>query len=449
MPELRTIPGPKGHWFMGSINDMRRDVLGFYSKAQKEYGDYLRFRAPLGFKWHAFSSPDAIHHILVKNHSNYTKGAHWTRAVSMLGGNGLVTSQGEFWQKQRKLMSPTFHRERVIGFADTMVATATEVTKEWNAEAGKEKDFYSEMMRLTLRIICKVIFSIDISAKENELGKIVTESFDYVNYRVFHPFAAPLWMPTPRNLHFRKTSKALDDYVYEIIAARRSSGGDEKDVLSMLMAERHEEDNAAMTDKQLRDEVVTLMISGHETLSCTLAWVWYLLATNPQEEEKLKSELDTILGGKQARFEDIAQLKYTRMVLDESMRLYPAAWAIPRYAENDDEIEGYKIKKGSIIALLTSVTQRDPKYWDKPNEFNPENFTEDKISKRPKYAYYPFGGGPRQCIGIQIALMEGVLVLATLMQHYKPALPENYRVKEEVSFTLKPKDGLRVILEKR
>lgn len=446
----RVPPGPAGGRIFGSLRESRRDTLNFYSEARRRFGDIVRFRSIGSFSWIFLAHPDDIDHILRLKQQNYPKG-FFSLQLQPLVGQGLLTSEGELWLRQRRLIQPAFHRKRLATLAGTMSAAAQDTVVRWQAIARGDRpvDVADEMMRLTLRIVGQALFSTDTSAATGTVSRAVDVAIAYVNFRLNHPFALSERIPTPRNLRFLRARRALDAVVNAIIEERRRSGADTGDLLSMLLLARDEATGTGMSDRQLRDEVMTILLAGHETTAVALSWTWYLLSQHLRIERNLHDELDGVLGGRTPTIDDLPNLPYTRMVVDESLRLYPPAWGVARQAKDADEMRGYDIAPRTPIATLTWVTHRHPEFWDTPEVFDPERFTPARSTGRPHFAYFPFGGGPRQCIGNNFALMEAQLILATLAQHYAPRLARGHRVEPQPLLTLRPRYGMRMHLGPR
>jgi len=364
-----------------------------------------------------------------------------------LVGNGLLTSEGEEWQRQRRLAQPAFHRQRISGYGDVMVEYAERLIAQWHG--GEERDIYRDMMRLTLEIAAKTLFNADVSGDADKVRVVLSE--------MVKPFASQAtvkWildnrLPTRAHKEFFAAAKEIDEIVYRIIGERRASGRDEGDLLSMLLSAHDEDDGSQMTDRQLRDEVMTIFLAGHETTALTLSWTWYLLAQNPEAEEKFHAELDEVLGSRLPTMADLSRLKYTEMIAKESMRLYPPAFGVGREAIEECEIGGYRVPAGSQLFMFQWVTQRDPRFFPEPAKFYPERWTEEASNSIPKYAYFPFGGGPRACIGNYFAMMEIALVLATIGQQFRFSLAPDHQVGLLPAMSLRPKSGIRVVVEKR
>lgn len=445
------IPGPRGHWFFGSTREMQRDPLGFYLSQHQLYGDIVRFNAVPPYKWYLISHPEDVDHILYKNQQNYPKGDLFNNHMRVLMGEGLLTSEGEFWRRQRRLAQPAFHRQQLIKFGEIFTQAALDMVKEWQpyARSGQAFDIAAEMMRLTLKVAGLTLFSTDISHQASEVGNALRISLEHLSYRMYHPFSLPEYFPLPRNFRLRQALNTLDEVVYKIINTRHQRPTQENDLLNMLLNARDEETGQGMSDKQLRDEVLTLLLAGHETTAVALSWTWYLLTTHPEINHKLASELDQQLNRRTVTVGDLASLNYLRMVLDESLRLYPPVWVILRQALKDDEIRGYPIKAGYEINVCQYVTHRHPDFWETPHQFNPDHFLPEKVAARPRSAYFPFSAGGRQCIGNNFALMEMQMMLATLAQHYHFELVKEHIVEVDPTFTLRPRNGVMVKIKAR
>ncbi len=448
---LKTPPSTRdSSLIFGSLPELQRDQLGFYMNAFKQYGDVVRFRAFGPIYAYMFFHPDDIEYILRRNNTNYHKGIAHQRFKSLLG-EGLLTSEGKIWLKQRRLSQPAFHRQRIAGFATTMTNATASMLEHWQSYAGSGQafDVSAEMTRLTLQIVGQTLFNTDISGDEVKVVRdALYVALDYLNYRVSH-FTLDFMerLPTRRNRQYRKAQRILDKLVYDIIAERRQSGGDTGDLLSMLLLARDEETGEGMSDKQLHDEVMTLILAGHETTANTLTWTWYLLAQHPEVERKLHDELARVLSGRTPTVADLAQLPYTKMVIEESLRLYPPAWGMSRHAVADDEIRGYRVPAGTEVAVVQYVTHRHPDFWENPEAFDPERFTPERSAGRPNFAYFPFGGGPRLCIGNTFALMEAQLILAMIAQTYRLRLVPGQTIEPEPIITLRPRRGISMTLE--
>ncbi len=441
----RLPPGPKGHPILGVMPEFNRDSLSFIMRC-REYGDVVRARflyVPAYFIYH----PADIEEILSTNARNFRKSMSLrSNFFHRLVGNGLVTSEGDFWRRQRRLAQPAFHRQRISSYGEVMVDYAKRTIDKWRP--GEIRDIHPDMMRLTLEIVVKTLFDADVSGDADKVGRILSE--------LVKPFASQAtlkWildnrLPTPAHRRFHRAVGEIDKVIYRIIAERRSSGYDQGDLLSMLL-QAHDDDGSQMTDSQLRDEVMTLFLAGHETTALVLTWSWYLLAKNPEAERKFHAELDEVLAGRPPQASDVPRLKYTEMIAKEAMRLYPPAYAVGREAIEECEIGGYRVPRNTQIFAFQWATQRDSRYYDNPEAFNPDRWTTQFSEKLPKYAYFPFGAGPRQCIGNYFAMMEVVLVLATIGHKLHFSLVSDQPVEIQPAMSLRPRAGIQVRVESR
>lgn len=438
-------PGPKGHPILGVMPEFNRDTLGFITRC-RDYGDVVRARflyVTAYFIYH----PDDIEYVVSTNAKNFFKSMSLrSNFFHRLVGNGLLTSEGELWKRQRRLVQPAFHRQRISAYGEVMVDYAQRMIAMW--QAGEIRDIHRDMMRLTLEIVVRTLFNADVSQDADKVGRALAQ--------IVKPFASQAtikWildnrLPTPAHRRFHREAQKIDDIVYRIIADRRASGLDRGDLLSMLL-KAQDEDGSQMTDKQLRDEVMTLFLAGHETTALTLSWTWYLLAQNPLVEQKFHTELDDVLGGRLPALDDLPRLKYTDMIAREAMRLYPPAYGLGREAIEECEIGGFRVPRKTQVFMFQWVTQRDPRFFAEPEVFRPERWTEEFSSSLPKYAYFPFGGGPRFCIGNTFAMMEIVLVLATIGQRFRLPLVPDHPVSIFPAMSLRPKDGIKVTIAHR
>lgn len=444
-------PGPRGRPIVGNLIEAQRDALAFYLSLVRQYGYICRFNSLYPYYGYFVGSPQGAEHILRTHQHNYPKGPFGIALMKLLAGEGLLASEGDLWLRQRRLIQPAFHRSRLASFATTMSELAEETAEQWQpaAAGGAVLNIAAEMMRLTLRIVGCTLFSIDVQHEADAISPALTVALEHTNFRSTHPFAIPEKYPTPRNRRYRAAVRTLDQVVQDIVDQRRRTGERPDDLLDMLLQARDEATGTGMSDHQLRDEVRTLLLAGHETTANALAWTWYLLARHPRVEDALHSELRDVLGGRTPTLDDLPRLPYTRMVIDEAMRLYPPAWALIRQSVNDDEIDGYRIDGNTVIGLSPYVTHRHPEYWPDPERFDPERFTPERVAERPKFAYFPFGGGPRLCIGNNFALMEAQLIVATLAQRYRLRLAVDRPVEYELVSVLRPKGGVPMRLERR
>lgn len=434
-------PGPKGRPVAGNLPEYARDQLGFLTRCAREYGDVVRLRfvhVPILLLNH----PDHIERVLVRSNRGFIKDKAERSGLSFLG-SGLLTSEGDFWRRQRRLAQPAFHKDRVDAYRATMVGDAEEMLAGWRD--GEVRDVVQEMSGLTLGIVAKTLFG-SISRSEREavgasLQEILARFIGGVLFKV------PERIPTPANLRFRRAIRRLEAVIYGIIERRRKSGEDAGDLLSMLLAVRDEETGETMSDRQLRDEVMTILLAGHETTALNLAWTFYLLAGHPEVESKLLAELEAMLGDRPPGAADLRRLTYTDAVVKESLRLYPPAWGFGREALSDEEFGGYRVPAGTQIIVSQWVTHRDERFFENAAGFVPERWLDGSTDGLPRYAYFPFGGGPRLCIGRSFATMEAVLLLATIASRFR-LRPVGGPVVPRPSLSLRPDGGMRMSLEK-
>lgn len=446
-------PGPRGHFLAGSLPEIQRDRVQFLLDLQHEYQDIALIR--LGpFEAVVVYHPQGIQHVLQDNHTNYSKETRTYASLSNFLGNGLIVSNGDFWLRQRRLMQPAFHRTRINALTDMICQETSLTLQQWKTvyAPGQAVDISIELMRLTLAIVTQALFGKRISDEDGRIFNSIGIMLNDTPFRFEHPFYPPLWAPTAYNRQFNAARAFLDTIIYDIIAERRAHPGLGGDLLAMLMEARTEGSGSeataenSMSDRQLRDEVFTLLLGGHESSALALSWTLYLLSQHPEVERRLRNEVEQILGGRQPGLEDLPRLVYTRWVIDESIRFYPPAWLFERRALGDDTICGYHIPAGMNLAFTPYVTHRLPQFWEQPEVFNPERFNPDQEAKRPRYAYLPFGGGPRMCIGNIFALQEIQLVLAMLLQHYRFEADPTWEVRRDPVVSLRPKNGLRMKL---
>ena len=443
-------PGPRP--LIPAINfvKLRRNPIKFLSGIAEKYGEVVYFKLgpqPVVL----LTNPDHIRDVLITHNKQFMKGEGLQRAKKLLG-EGLLTSEGEFHLRQRRLAQPAFHRHRIAAYATTMIDYAERLSANWQSswQPGEERDIAREMMRLTLAIAGKTLFDADVETEADEIGDALSEAMEMFNYLTL-PFSQLLEkLPIPAMKRFKAARQRLDETIYRMIRERRESGEDRGDLLSMLIQARDTEgDGTGMTDEQLRDEAMTIFLAGHETTANALAWTWYLLSQNPEAEAKFHAEIDEVLAGRAATAEDYPRLKYTEMVFAEAMRMYPPAWIIGRRALNDYRINDYHIPDRSIILMSQYVSHHNPKYFPDPDRFDPERWTPEAREARPKFSYFPFGGGPRLCIGESFAWMEGVLVMATLARKWRMRLSHGHPVIMQPIVTLRPKHGMKMKLEQR
>jgi len=438
----KAAPGSRGYPLLGALAKGWQNPLHFFVNAALQHGDVVSLR--VGFhRVYLLSHPEHIKHVLQDNFPNYRKGGSIEK-IKPLFGEGLTTSEGELWRRQRDLMQPAFHRRHIAGL-DTVMTDATAGTLErWRtfAERAQPLDIAVEMMRLTREIAFKTLFSTDVRGEADAVGRALATVLDHINHGVWALLDLSERLPTPRKRRYQQALSMLDKFVYRMIDERRRGGKDLGDLLSMLLSARDQETGAGMSDTQLRDEVMTIFVAGHQTTANVLAWTWYLLSTHSDVNRRLQTELITVLRGRTPTYQDLPNLTYTRMVIEEAMRLYPPTWITARTPIEDDEIGGYRIQAKSVVLLSPYVTHHHPAFWENPERFDPERFTPERAADRPRYAYFPFGGGPRVCIGKSFALMEAQLIVAVVAQKYRLDLVPGHPVEPLPMITLQPRYGL-------
>ena len=431
-------PGPAGNMLLGNIGDYRKQgPLGFWLDTWREYGDITRVK--LGpMVMHQIVQPEYIRHVLVQNVDNYPKGFSHDKLRLALG-NGVLTSESPLWDRQRRLMQPTYTPRAVAQFADIMVDSTNQMMERWDREhrGGDMLTINLEMMRLAMSVISRSMFSIDISENFSEAGEALMAILEFAANRSMSMIDPPMFMPTPMNRRFKWALSTIDSFLYGIIEQRRRQPpGD--DLLSLLMNARDEETGEAMSDKQLRDEVLITFFAGHETTAQLLTWTWYLLSKYPDVAERLHTELEQVLNGRTPAVEDLPKLVYTRMIIDETLRLYSPVALMARDPLQADEIAGYSIPAGSLVTIAPFITHRHPEFWDNPEAFMPERFEPAEVKKRPRYAYFPFGAGERICLGQHFALLEATLILADVAQRFHFDLAPGLSIEPKFMGTLRP-----------
>ena len=408
-------PGPKSRGIVGNLPMASKDPLGVFTQWARQYGDIFYYRV---FHRHIYflNHPDLVKHVLVTNYQNFIKGEA-IRFNRRMFGNGLISNEGSSWLQQRRLIQPAFHRERIESYGDTMVAYAvahdSSMARRRRARHPSRHDAPARW-----RLLARTLFNIEIAGERDHIAVALNTLMELSSgARMLLP---PLLRraPTQGNLRYLQAARRLDDIVYALIRERRASGKVLDDLLSTLLDAR-DESGAPMPDKQVRDEVMTILLAGHETAAVSLSWTWYLLAQNPEVEQKLCSELRDVLNGRSPQVRDLPELRYTERVVKEAMRLYPPVWALVRNPINDCEIGGYRVPAGSSVIMSPWVMHRDPQHYDEPERFNPDRWLDERTTAASKFSYFPFGGGPRSCIGASFAMMEAVLVLATIAQRFK------------------------------
>ena len=441
-------PGPRGLPILGMLPAVRRNPTAVFITAARRFGDvvHLKIGPRHGY---LITNPADVRHVLQDNARNYHKSPLYDKLRAVLG-NGLLTSEDAFWLRQRRIAQPAFHHQRIAGLAGVMAQAARETAERWKTIASEKGpvDIDEEMMRLTRTVVLRTLLGGDLgpfAAKVDDAWTVVNQ---YIG-ESFWSLGFTDRLPTPKYRRFLAARAVLVGAVDHVISQRRSSASGSADLLSMLLSARDEETGEAMTDSQLRVEVMTFLLAGQETTSLALTWTWYLLSLHSEARHRLEEEIDSVLDGRAPEYTDLVHLPYTRRVIDEAIRLYPPAWGFSRQALSDDRLGGFHLPHGWLVFVLPYVLHRLPAFWESPDAFDPDRFSPERSVDRPKFVYLPFGVGPRQCIGNQFALIEAHLTLATLAQVYRLHLVPGHRVEPWPLITLRPRFGMPMVIEPR
>jgi cytochrome P450 len=441
---LLVPPGPKGEPIIGNARAFVLEPLDYLRRCAQEYGDVMQIR--LGTTAiYMVSSPDLIEQVLVTHNKKYSK-SRFTQRRKSLFGNGLIFSEGDFWLRQRRLMQPAFHQKRIASYGSAMVALSQRMSEGWHD--GQEVSIHEDMMQLSLEIVTKTLFDSETTGDVHRIGKALDILIEQVSAAAVRPLQYPDWIPTTGNRQYNAALSELNAIIRQIISEHRQRASDGDDLLSTLL-HMQDEDGSRMTDKQLRDEVVNLYIAGHETVALVLSYTWRLLAEHPEVEEKLSNELENVLEGRLPTIEDLPRLSYTEQIVNEALRLYPPVWGVFRDCNEADELGGYTIKPGTVVLLSPWVVHHDARFYTDPEAFQPERWEKQSEQQRPRYAYFPFGGGQRLCIGNIFALVEARLILATLAQKWRFTLLPDQPFELVPSITIRPKYGIQVVAHMR
>ena len=441
-------PGPRGVPILGVLPALRRDPTGVFIGAARRFGDvvYLKIGPQRGF---LITNPADVRHVLQDNARNYHKSPLYAKLRTSLG-NGLLTSEDDFWLRQRRIAQPAFHRHRIVALAGVMADAARETADRWQSIAGRGEpaDVDEEMMHLTRTVVLRALLGADLGP----FAATIDNAWTIINEHIgesFWSLGLTERLPTARRRRFEEARTVLRGAVDHVIDQRRRRPSEDRDLLSMLLSARDDETGEGMTDEQARVEVTTFLLAGQETTSLALTWTWYLLSQHPESQRRLEQEIDAALGGRPPEYSDLENLPYTRMVIDEAMRLYPPAWGFSRQALADDQLGGYHLPRGWLAFVIPYVLHRLPAFWKDPDAFDPDRFSSERSADRPKFVYLPFGAGPRQCIGNHFALIEAHLIVATLAQRYRLHLVPRHKVEPWALITLRPRFGMPMMIERR
>lgn len=447
-PSFTLVDVPGAVPLLGHMGSFRKQPLEMLTAWWRRHGDALRFR--LGRRTlYVFSHPDLAEEVLVKQSDRFVKVYDPLRptGLALVLGNGLVTSSGEVWKRHRRIIQPIFHRSRIAEMADRMAQVGEQRIATWTNRVGGTIDIAAEMMQLALEVISQTMFSASMAQHIDRISHALQVSIKHAFDSFSNPLFLPLWVPTARNREFHAVMQFLDGLMYGLLAERRQSGAHHDDLLDLLLQARDEETGKGLTDQELRDEALTIFAAGHETTANALAWTWYLLATHPTARARFHEEVDRVLQGRTPNAEDLQHLPYTRALFEESLRLYPPAPAVQRKAATPTTVGGVSLPEGAFVLVGTYNLHRHPDFWSNPEEFRPERWLD---AERPsnRYAYMPFGAGPRTCVGLHFASVEGPLLLALIGRRYDLQLAQEI-VEPHLMVTLRPKGGIRMTLQLR
>ncbi|WP_372426096.1 cytochrome P450 [Salinarimonas chemoclinalis] len=433
-------PRPPAYPLLGHLPWMAKDAPGFFTRCAREHGGVVSL-ALGGWPALLVTDPDEIEPILVRNHTSYVKHRFFWRHVRAIFGEGLLTSNGALWQRQRRLAAPAFAGRKLDGYGPIMVRMTQELLETWTP--GEVRDVHADMMGLTLRIAARTLFGSEVKEEVERIDGAVTLLMDEIAARYARPFLIPDAVPLPGHVRYRRGLKVVEDVIARIVAERRARPTEASDLLTLYMQAR-DEDGGGMSDRQLRDEMVTLLLAGHETTALVLSWAWYELARHPRAQERLLAEIEDVLGDRPAGVEDVRRLPFATCIVNESMRLYPPGWAVGRETTQPVEIGGWPVAKGTTVIMAPWVLHRDPRWFDDPEAFRPERWEDGLEERLPRFAYMPFSGGPRVCIGGRFSMMEAILILVTIARRFRLAPVPGRETTPFPSITLRPKGGVWV-----
>lgn len=437
----KIAPGPPGHFLLGNLAAFRRDVLGLMMSSAREFGDVVRFR--LGpHVMHLLNHPDHVHHVLQRHAANFDKRTRSAAFITGVTGESLLTANGDYWQRQRRLLQPAFHRQQIAGFLGAMTEATASLLDRWRRRgAGAEPyDIATEMSRLTYLIVGRTLFSADVGPEAREIDQAMRVILPFTFERLGRIWNWPVWVPTPSNRRFQGALKQVDRTVFRLIAEHRGSllaGAMPRDLLDMLLTVRDDETGEGLSDRQLRNETTTFLLAGHETTANALTWTFHLLGQHPDIAAEVHNEARTVLNGRAPTLDDLPRLSLTRRVVMESMRLFPPIWIIERRVIKEDCVDGYRLPAGSAVVISPFALHRHPGFWDRPESYDPARF-----ERPPPDAYVPFGAGPRFCIGREFALLEAQVITAMVAQSVELKPVDGPPVEPWPGITLRTRHGL-------
>jgi cytochrome P450 len=450
MTTMPRLPGPRGHWLLGSLPALRQDILGFFESCHRDYGDAAYFRVGRRRSM-LLSAPADIEQVLVTDNRKFIKNFALSFFLRPLLGNGLLINEGNDWLRQRRLIQPTFARPRLEHYAQSMVDLTHQMLSEWNT--GEERDLAREMMQLTMSIAGKTLLGVDVGGRYQQVVECLEGVMRDFLARFRSPLPIPFWLPTYGNWRLKRTIRRLDAVLQQMIDERRAEierrGESSGDFLSLLILARDESDGRPLSNQQLRDEVMTMFLAGHETTANALSWTWYLLGKHPEEQQRVREEVRQIVGYRPPTPQDVGRLVHCERVIKEAMRLYPPAYVIGRRCQEDCTIGDHFIPAMTNVLMSQWVVHRDERWYSQPAEFRPDRWTSDFMRDLPKYAYFPFGGGPRACIGNQFAMLEATLILATMAQRVELQLVDLEPLPIIPAITLRPALPVKMLVYRR
>ena len=434
--------GPKGDFLLGNLRERQKTPLEFYTRIARDFGDYVQLKmGPMNVVF--VNNPVGVKRVLVDELATYPKGYVFEKLSDVLG-KGLLTSEGAFWRRQRKLAQPAFHKISLEAAVNVMADLSEHAFS--NLPLGKNIDFASEMMALTLKIVAQTLLGSDITLESESVRKAISFTLVQGNARLLQFPPIPYWIPTRFNQKLKRSVSEVDRVVYRIINEHKIQRNRKSDLLTLLMNAKDDDTGESMNERQLRDEVFTFFLAGHETTANLMAWFFYEMSLNQEISKKVGKEIENEISSGAPNYESLLKLTYTRRVIDEVLRLHPPAWVIARSSSKEDVMDGYKVPKGSLIAICTYTLHRNPKFWPEPEKFDPDRFLPEISAIRPKYAYIPFGGGPRSCIGSQFSLLEALCLITRFYQKYGKnsviRLDQNRKVTADAQITLRPLNGM-------
>ncbi|ELZ88232.1 unspecific monooxygenase (cytochrome P450) [Haloferax elongans ATCC BAA-1513] len=440
-------PGPSGVPVVHNTFQYADDPLEFIAGVARDYGPVAEYNIG-GMSFYQVSDPELVEHVLVQENQKYIKGELFQDSLGTVLGEGLLTSEGEFWRQQRHLMQPAFLPQMLERYSEIMVEYTERMLSSW--EDGETRDIHEDMMSLTVEIAAKTLFDVDIREEESAVGEALETVMDYSSVSMRRPVDVPQWVPTPLNRRYKQALEDLTEVVGRIIEDRRNGDGEldpeSNDIVSLLLTFRDDDGNP-LPDEQIRDELVTILLAGHETTALALTYTLHLLGTNQEQADTLREEVDSVLDGDSPTFADLGDLPYTEQVITEGMRIYPPVWELVREAAEPDTLGDYNIEPGQTVSAQQWVIHRDPRFYDDPLEFRPSRWTSEFKRDLPKFAYFPFGGGPRRCIGDRFALLEARLALATIAQSW--TVDPTHELEFDPSITLRPEGTVEMVVNRR